>query len=229
MEEQPLTEVGTSDQLAALYGALAKAQGEFLPIEKNRSVTIKTKNRNTGEQNGSYQFRYADLEEITAKTRPALAKHGLATMQPIVANGKGGTSLLTRLVHEGGGVIYSEIPLQAGGDDVKNYGALISYMRRYAKSSILDVAADDDLDQNGQGADDDGDEPKQAQRKQSADEGNGYYTDEQFNKSLTGWTAAISKGRSTADNVIKLATSKKKLTDEQIAIIKAIKVTEAQQ
>ena len=30
----------SKDQLAQLYGALAKAQGEFLPLAKNREVEI---------------------------------------------------------------------------------------------------------------------------------------------------------------------------------------------
>ena len=125
-------------EIAALYGALAKAQGEFLPIVKNRSVEIQMK---TG---GKYKFRYADLEEITSKTRPALSKHGLAVTQLL-----SGGSLTTMLMHESGGCIQSviDIPGAGGFQDPKNMGAMVSYLRRYAKSAILDVAADDDLDE----------------------------------------------------------------------------------
>lgn len=153
-------EHGTPSQIAKLYAAFALAQGEFLPIVKNRSVSIDIKDKATGAKRGSYNFRYADLEEITAKTRPALTKHGLATMQPISVSSTGsGTSIFTKLTHKDGGCITSECPLPAHNEkrEIKDYGALVSYLRRYAKTAILDVAADDDLDESGQ--QDEGDDP----------------------------------------------------------------------
>ena len=127
---------------AELYKALAKAQGEFSGLAKNREVEIIMKS------GGRYKFRYADLEAVLSATRPALAANGLAVVQVIA-----GDALETVLTHESGASITSSVPLPTpGGGDIKSYGATIMYLRRYAYTSLLCVAADDDLDENGQEA-----------------------------------------------------------------------------
>lgn len=133
---------------AALMAALAKAQGEFKAIEKNRAVTITTKS------GYSYQFRYADLEEILSKTRPALAANGLSMIQT-VEHGQQGPLLTCRLMHACGGIITSEVLIPSARDmaaDPKAFGAAITYFRRYMVTAMLGVAADDDLDADGQEA-----------------------------------------------------------------------------
>lgn len=144
--ENPFSEVAPH----ALYAALAQAQGEFAPIEKNRKVVIRS-------DKGNYEFRYADLEEILAKTRPALTKNGLALFQVLTARGTD-SFLRCELAHKDGGRVVSEITLPARIGDPKQFGAQLTYFRRYMITSILGVAADDDLD-------DDGQETKQAPAK----------------------------------------------------------------
>lgn len=214
---------GTPDQLSALYAALAAAQGEFDPIVKNRSVTIDIKDKDTKRKIGQYEFRYADLEEITAKTRPALSKHKLATIQVLgPARHGSGLALFTQLAHADGGMLISELSVTTGHQDIKNMGAQISYLRRYAKSALLDIAADDDLDEQQSAQASEGDEPEPEQRAgqvtrsaaPATNDNDGFYSDEQFEKSLPGWIAAMGNG-SPADRVIKIATSKLKLTPEQ--------------
>lgn len=136
---------------AALYTALAKAQGEFKPIEKNKTVTIKPREK------PQYTFSYADLEELIAKTRPALTANGLAVSQQL-HEGK----LVTQLLHAEGGLITSEIGVPRADGEPKSYGALLTYLRRYAYSALLCLAADDDLDEDGQHGDNDqhGDDPQ---------------------------------------------------------------------
>lgn len=130
---------------AALYAALAAAQGQFQPIEKNRSVEIMMK---TG---GKYRFRYADLEQILAKTRPALAANGLALFQ-LLETQPNNAVLRCELVHKDGGRVSSEvsIPHPHTVQDPKSFGAMVSYYRRYMVTAMLGVAADDDLDEDGQ-------------------------------------------------------------------------------
>lgn len=140
-----------TDKMALLYAALARAQGKFQPIVKNREVTIRMK------AGGSFKFRYADIEEINAKTRPALAAEGLALIQPPQCDPATGASWIeTLLVHKDGGVIKSRLDIKPLGTygDPKEFGAAISYLRRYAIGPMLGVAADDDLEQNGKGAGD---------------------------------------------------------------------------
>lgn len=127
---------------AKLFAALAKAQAKFEPIEKNRTVEIRPRDK------APYTFRYADLQEILAKTRKALTDNGLALFQ-IVEDGV----LRCVLTHQDGGSITSSLALPTSLRDMhdpKALGALISYLRRYQASAILGVAADDDLDQDGE-------------------------------------------------------------------------------
>jgi hypothetical protein len=152
-------EVESIGYSAKLAEALAKAQGEFLAIEKNKSVQIKS-------EKGSYSFRYADLEEMIAKTRPALAKHGLSVVQSIGVSPQGGVFLDTVLMHASGGALSSRLPLPDVGSmgDPKRFGALITYLRRYQYSAILCIAADDDLDDDGEDSRDSSPPPRQQTR-----------------------------------------------------------------
>lgn len=133
------------DKMTALYAALAAAQGQFRPIVKNRTVQIRMK------AGGSFAFRYADLEEITSATRPALSANGLSVLHPLTTEPSGKTYMQTILAHAGGGVIVSQVELPAPTSyaDPKEFGAASSYLRRYCVSSLLGIAADDDLDENG--------------------------------------------------------------------------------
>jgi hypothetical protein len=130
-----------TNPMAALYAALAKAQGAFQPIVKNRDVEI------TMKSGGRYRFRYADLEEILTKTRPALSANGLALIQT-VHEGR----LVCSLVHADGGSMSSTVDMPSARDlgDPKSFGAAITYLRRYLVTAMLGVAADDDLDEDGQ-------------------------------------------------------------------------------
>lgn len=223
-----VTERGTASQMAELYADLAAAQGEFQPILKNRSVSIDIRDKGTRQRTGSYTFRYADLEEITAKTRPALSKHGFATTQVISLSTapRTGTSIFTRLLHKSGATIESEIPLvPAVNADIKEYGAAVTYLRRYAKSALLDISADDDLDESGR----EGGEDKSAREPEAESQAEPEtYSQDMFEKNLPGWTAAVSKRRTTPETILKMLATKAPLTEKQRAIILALQVETAQ-
>lgn len=145
------------DMQAKLHSALAKAQGKFGPIEKNRSVVIRS-------DKGAYSFEYADLEEMIAKTRPALSENGLAVVQSVGCDPSGAMYLDTVLLHADGGSLHSRVPMVGIKElgDPKKLGALITYLRRYQYAAMLCIAADDDLDDDGEGIDD---EPRQQGRR----------------------------------------------------------------
>lgn len=130
--------------MGPMYSALAKAQGAFLPIEKNRDVMITS--RKEGAR--SYSFRYADLQEIRAKTTPALSENSLCLFQ-LVTDAEGVTVIRTVLGHDSGAQIESTMRVPRGDGDIKNFGATITYLRRYIVTAMLGVAADDDLDEDG--------------------------------------------------------------------------------
>lgn len=135
-------------KMMALATALAKAQAEFGVITKNRSARIRMKS------GGQYTIRYADLDEINRATRSALSKHGLSVIQPLqteVENTSTMTVIETILLHAEGGFIKSRLEIRGAKqfNDQKEFAAEVSYMRRYAVTALLGLAADDDADQNG--------------------------------------------------------------------------------
>lgn len=138
---------GGDGGLGEFFGALALAQGAFEALVKNRAVTIRPKEK------ASYSFRYADLEEIRTKTTPALAANGFALTQLVTNKPAGGIHLRTILGHKSGARMESLLDVPRGREgEIKDFGAYVTYLRRYVVGAMLGVAADDDLDENGQPA-----------------------------------------------------------------------------
>lgn len=208
----PVTRAGTPK----LASALAKAQGAFRPIQKNREVMIATKS------GGSYKFKYADLEELIDATREHLAANGLSIVQLIA-----GTQLRTVLLHESGEELVSEMPLgAAGGDDIKTFGAKISYLRRYAYQSLLCLAADDDLDEDGNEAGPVA-TPKAQPKAPAQPPAKPAYPDDQFKANLPLWEKRIAGGKSKHADIIATVESKYTLTGEQKKAINNIQAAPA--
>src|SRR5690606_1660290 len=112
MQDQP-------DAIAQLYTALAKAQGDFTPIKKDRDG-----------QTGNQKFKYADFDQLITATRPHLVANGLAVIQLINSGSDGTSSIETRLVHQSGASIASSMTIaRANYDKVQDYGKLITYLR----------------------------------------------------------------------------------------------------
>lgn len=135
-------ERGTGEQLAALYGALAAAQGEFGEIIKDRHVEIRKKD------GGQYSYDYAPLCNVVAATMPALSKHGLAVLQPPTRLMREGDKAIVRtiLAHKDGGRLVFVMEIRGEGD-IKDFGGRITYARRYQLQAVLGVdggEADDD-------------------------------------------------------------------------------------
>ena len=119
-----------------LFKALADFQQEVPVIHK-------------GTQ--GYGYSYADLPKIFEVINPLLQKHGLGFTQLI-----NGQQIVTVLFHfESGESIESktDIPQNVqlkGMNDFQVLGSAITYLRRYALSSILGIVTDKDTDAGGE-------------------------------------------------------------------------------
>jgi hypothetical protein len=130
-----------SEAINEIATALAKAQSKIGAPPRNREVTVKTK---TG---GSYKFKYATLDSIIEHVRKPLTENGLWFTQTL-ANGDGKYRLVTQLIHSSGQRIVSETPILADSSDNQAFGSALTYMKRYALSALLGIAADEDDDAN---------------------------------------------------------------------------------
>jgi hypothetical protein len=124
-----------------IYGALARAQAEFVPIPKNKTATVPTKS------GGEYSYDYADIADVLAEIRPKLAAQGIATIQRTEhrIGVDGGHYLITEFIHEDGSRVSSEWRLRAV-DQPQDVGSELTYQRRYQASSLAGVAAEVDDD-----------------------------------------------------------------------------------
>jgi hypothetical protein len=124
--------VKTSDNIAELAAALAKAQGEM-------------KNATLNKVNPHFKSKYADLAGIRDTVIPALSKNGLAVVQGTAVEG-GQLVVTTRLVHASGQWMESQYPIAI--DKPQAMGSAYTYAKRYSLSAMCCIAADEDDDAN---------------------------------------------------------------------------------
>lgn len=132
----------TSPTIDALAAALAAANTEIVNPPRNREVKV------TMKSGGTYTFKYATLDGILDGVRPILASHGLSIVQT-TGESENGCVVGTTLLHASGQWMQFETPAffdPAGG--AQAYGSAVSYARRYAVTSLLCLAADEDDDGN---------------------------------------------------------------------------------
>jgi hypothetical protein len=145
-----------------------------------------------------YGYTYADLPKILEVINPLLKKHGLGFTQLI-----NGTQIATCLFHiESAESIESKIDIPQGVvlkgmNEFQVLGSAITYLRRYALSSMLGLVTDKDTDASGE-------QVKQEPKKPTIDNA-------RFQKAID----AISKGEYTVEEL----TTKFSLTEAQTKIL----------
>jgi hypothetical protein len=135
----------SSESIAALAAALAKAQTELANPEKTLTATIGT-DRNA---EGARTFRYAPLSSGLDIVRKTLGKHEIAILQTTaIDQASRSLSLTTMLTHASGEWIASEWPVCPVSDTAAPHrmGAALTYARRYALFTLVGIAGEDDLD-----------------------------------------------------------------------------------
>jgi hypothetical protein len=135
----------SSETVAALASALAKAQAELVNPEKSLTATIRSGRQ--GEEERS--FRYAPLASGLDIVRKTLGQHEIATVQTTAVDQAGGlVNLTTMLAHASGEWIASDWPVCpiAETANPQRMGAALTYARRYALFTLVGIAGEDDLD-----------------------------------------------------------------------------------
>jgi ERF superfamily protein len=135
----------SSETVAALASALAKAQAELVNPEKSLTATIRTGRPGDSERS----FRYAPLSSGLDIVRKTLGQHEIATLQTTAIDQTAGmVNLTTTLAHASGEWIASDWPVCpiAETANPQRMGAALTYARRYALFTLVGIAGEDDLD-----------------------------------------------------------------------------------
>jgi ERF superfamily len=135
----------SSESVAALASALAKAQAELVNPEKSLTATIRIGRPGEGERS----FRYAPLSSGLDIVRKTLGQHEIATLQTTAIDQSAGmVNLTTTLAHASGEWIASDWPVCpiAETANPQRMGAALTYARRYALFTLVGIAGEDDLD-----------------------------------------------------------------------------------
>lgn len=129
---------GNDEQIAEMFADYAKYFGEVTnPWNTMTNAFLKNK--------------YAPLNEVLNTVRPVLAENGFSVIQTPKVDEKGDVLVQTILMHKSGAMIsFPSLKSKAVKADIQGLGAAITYLRRFAISSILGVASenDDDGDSN---------------------------------------------------------------------------------
>jgi len=135
----------SSDTIATIAAALAKAQVELTNPEKSLVGTI----RSPFPREADRTFRYAPLSSGLDIVRKGLGRHEIATIQSTEIDKEAGLLRLTTiLAHSSGEWVSSEWPVCQISDiaSAQRMGAALTYARRYALFTLVGIAGEDDLD-----------------------------------------------------------------------------------
>lgn len=117
-----------------IYAALVKAQSKIPTIEKDKTANA-----------GTYTYKYVSYSSITEAIKEPLEENGLAHFSIRSKDAEGIDRLVTILIHESGEQIEHSQPVP-NFTKPQDYGAWLTYMRRYQLSALLGLAADEDVD-----------------------------------------------------------------------------------
>src|SRR5271169_5516724 len=135
----------SSESIASLAAALAKAQVMLTNPEKSLTATVPTDRYDEPGRT----FRYAPLSSGLDIVRKALGQHEIATVQTTaIDQDTHAVSLTTMLAHSSGEWIASDWPVCALSEMAtpRRMGAALTYARRYALFTRVGIAGEDDLD-----------------------------------------------------------------------------------
>lgn len=121
----------TSETVAAISPALVAALSELKGAPKD-------------SKNPHFRNDYASLESVIETARPVLTKHKLAVFQGPGAIVGNALTVSTRIIHDSGEWIESDLHIPLGKTDPQGMGSALTYGRRYGLMAMLNMPAVDD-------------------------------------------------------------------------------------
>ena len=125
------------DKPFGLYAKLAYVQNNIPTLTKSATAKVATK---TG---GKFEYKYITLDQILEELLPLCQAVGLAVYQRPVG---GELETVVTDVDSPSDQISCKLPLIGANGSMQNYGAAITYARRYSLGCIFQIATEEDDD-----------------------------------------------------------------------------------
>lgn len=129
-----------------------KARQEFLQAIKNFQAEVKPIRMDCVVRNkdGSVRYRYASYKQIMNEIRPLLDKYGLSVSFDTEPSQGNALEIKCIITHQSGHKEVStfKIPIDTSQhmSDIQRWGSTLSYAKRYALTSALNLIAEEDID-----------------------------------------------------------------------------------
>lgn len=153
----------SSSRIGDLHASIAAARPNFAEVKKSKTAKIKHK-----EGGGSHSYKYATLDDIIEAVGKPLAAEGVGIYQPSKVV-KDGVVVRTFLVKADQWISDYGLFQPANTRDAKSIGSAITYGRRYALTSLLNIPVEEDTDGEGAVAPPPPKDPPKATKKQKDD------------------------------------------------------------
>jgi hypothetical protein len=126
----------TSKEVKNITAALIEARKKFPKLKKDKE---------------GYGYNYTDLSTVIDSIVNELLANNIMVLQPLSDNNpKEEATITTRLQHESGEYIESQfrmpIPSMKSNTNAQEFGAAVTYGRRYAIASMLFISSEEDTD-----------------------------------------------------------------------------------
>ena len=123
-------------------------QSETIGAIAEAMRSIQEKLPAVGKDSEGYGYKYASLPEVTKKVYPLASEAGISISQILDESVSGGPAMTTLLMHTSGEWISGTYPLLEAGmkgvNSAQQFGAAITYARRYGLLAVLGIPVDDD-------------------------------------------------------------------------------------
>ncbi len=187
--------------------SFARFQREMPVVKKSKTASFTTKN------GGRMEYTYASIDDVVGAVQPVLHRFGLSYWFEQQQQGPSIT-ITCLLGHVSGHSISNTAtgPLDTSGlkSPLQQIASSATFLKRQTLVGILGLACTDD--------DTDGYVPDVNNATQQKPN----YPDEDFQRLLPEWQAAIQSGKQTADRIIAKINSKAPATPQQAKQLKAI-------
>lgn len=117
----------------SLLAAIAAVRSEIGPLPKDKT-------------NPHFGSSFTGLETLTQRAMPVLERHGIAWFTKPSSDEHGRPVLKYRLQHLASGEVESDQMPLIGVEHMQGFGSALTYARRYALVTALNLIADDDDD-----------------------------------------------------------------------------------